>query len=101
MPTKTKLKSNELYVCIESFASDEYAVARGTRFRGDNPIVDRYSHSFAPADTADDELHRLRAELNAPPPPPEPLGRVKLRVLPGHGGDRLMIHGGKQQVVMA
>ena len=33
--------------------------------------------------TPDEEIRRLKIAAALPPPPPEPLGRVKLRVLPG------------------
>lgn len=79
MPTKTKPKADELMVCFESFASHEHQIARGTKLRGDNPLVERFSQFFIPADTPDDEWPRPSF-----PPPPEPLrGRFKLRILEG------------------
>ena len=83
MPTKTKPKADEIHVAVISFAGHDVNVAQGDRLRADNPIVQRFPDRFLPESTPDDEISRRRAELNAPPPPPEPIGRVKLRVLPG------------------
>jgi hypothetical protein len=90
MTTKTtKPKPKDLYVCVESFAGNDFAVAEGTRLRGDNPIVQRVPDRFAPPDTPDDELRQLKVALNPPPAQREPLGRVRLRVLPGSGPSTL------------
>jgi hypothetical protein len=54
-----------LLVCLESFASSEPegGCAQGTRLRGNHPKVNRWPQYFAPADTPDDELERLRRDL--------------------------------------
>jgi hypothetical protein len=98
MATTTKPKPDVLYVCVQSFASNDFAVAAGDRHRGDNPIVARVSDRFVPADTPDDEVRQRRAALEAPPPPPEPIGRVKLRVLPGIGSEGSHWAGDQQTV---
>jgi hypothetical protein len=87
MPAATKLKAEELYVCHESFASNEHAVSRGAKFRGDNPIVQKYPQFFIPAATPDDLWPRP-----APLPVPEKLapGRYKLKILPGSPATRGM-----------
>ena len=83
MPTKTKPKSNEFFICIESFAGNEFAVAEGTVLLGEDERVRRCPDRFVALGTPDEEVRRLKAANAALPPPPEPLGRVKLRVLPG------------------
>jgi hypothetical protein len=102
MPTKTKPKADETYIALYSFAGNDLSVPQGMRLRGDHEIVQKNADKFAPADTPDDELHRLRQALNAPPPPPEPIGRVKLRVLNGQGsrGVRSALDGGGVQTVL-
>ena len=86
MPTKTsKPKPTVTYVAIESWAGNDMSVARGLRLKGDHAIVQQFPERFLPESTPDDEFERARAAFNAPAPPPEPLGRVKLRVLPGQG----------------
>jgi hypothetical protein len=90
MATKTKKPTpNEVYIAVISFAGHDVNVAQGLRLRGDNPIVEKFFDRFLPESTPDDEITARRAVLNAPPPPPEPLGRVRLRVLPGQGIDTL------------
>jgi hypothetical protein len=86
MPTATKPKPDEIYVAVISFAGNDLNVAQGARLRGDNEIVQRFPERFLPESAPDDEIFRRRTELNAPPPPPEPIGRVKLRVLPSQEG---------------
>lgn len=99
MPTKTeKPKPDELYVCWESFAGHDLRVAQGDRFRGDHAIVQRFPDRFVLDGTPDDQIAQLRARAAEPPPAPEPIGRVKLRVLPGPGGSAL--DGGRNQEVM-
>jgi hypothetical protein len=98
MPTKTKPKSNDFFICIESFAGNEFAVAEGTVLSGEDERVQRCPDRFVALGTPDEEVHRLKAANAAPPPPPEPLGRVKLRVLPGQGG-LSAIDGGRSQTV--
>jgi hypothetical protein len=83
MPTKTKPKPTEYFICIESFAGNEFAVAEGTVLPGEDERVQRCPDRFVALGTPDREVRRLKAANAAPPPPPEPLGRVKLRVLPG------------------
>jgi hypothetical protein len=39
MPTKTKPKRDEFYICIQSFAGNEFAVAEGDLFPGDHEFV--------------------------------------------------------------
>ncbi len=62
-----KAKADALYVCLESYGFHDQdgatqAVQRGVRLRGDNALVRRHATYFAPADTPDDELQRLRVE---------------------------------------
>jgi hypothetical protein len=83
MPTKTKPKRDEFYICIQSFAGNEFAVAEGDLFPGDHEFVRRFPDRFVVLGTPDEEIRRLKIAAALPPPPPEPLGRVKLRVLPG------------------
>ena len=101
MPTKTtKPKPDEFYICIESFAGNEFAVAEGTVLPGEDERVQRCPDRFVTLGTPDEEVRRLKAANAAPPPPPEPLGRVKLRVLPGPGG-LSVLDGGRPQTVFA
>jgi hypothetical protein len=85
MPTKTKPKADEFYICIQSFAGNEFAVAEGDLFPGDHEFVRRFPDRFVVVGTPDEETRRLKIAAAALPPPPEPIGRVKLRVLPGQG----------------
>jgi hypothetical protein len=86
MPTKTKKpKPDEFYICIQSFAGNQFAVAEGALFPGDHEFVRRFPDRFVVVGTPDEEVRRLKIAAAAPPPPPEPIGRVKLRVLPGQG----------------
>lgn len=39
MPTKTKPNSDEFFICIESFAGTEFAVAEGTVLPGEDERV--------------------------------------------------------------
>jgi hypothetical protein len=98
MPKTSKPKPSETYVAIESWAGNDMSVARGLRLRGDNPIVQRFPDRFLPATAPDDEFARARAAFNAPAPLPEPIGRVRLRVLPTQGIDTLA-GGGPPQTV--
>ena len=98
MPTQTKPNSTEFFICIESFAGDEFAVAEGAVLPGEDERVQRCPDRFVALGTPDEEVRRLKAANAAPPPPPEPLGRVKLRVLPGQGG-LSAIDGGRPQTV--
>jgi len=98
MPTKTKPSPNEFFICIESFAGNEFAVAEGTVLPGEDERVQRCPDRFVALGTPDEEVRRRKAANAAPPPPPEPLGRVKLRVLPGQGG-LSAIDGGCPQTV--
>jgi hypothetical protein len=86
MPTKTKLKPTEFFICIESFAGNEFAVAEGDLLPSDDERVQRCRDRFVVVGTPDEEIRRLKIAAAVPPPPPDPLGRVKLRVLPGQGG---------------
>jgi hypothetical protein len=85
MTTKAKPKPTEYYICIESFAGNEFAVAEGTVLPGEDERVQRCPDRFVALGTPDEEIRRLKAANAVPPPQPEPLGRVKLRVLPGQG----------------
>jgi hypothetical protein len=86
MPTKTKKpKPDEFYICIQSFAGNELAVAEGDLFPGDHEFVRRFPDRFVVVGTPEEEIRRLKIAAAVPPPPPEPLARVKLRVLPGQG----------------
>ena len=85
MTTKTKPKPDEFYICIQSFAGNEFAVAEGDLLPGDDERVQRFPDRFVVVGTPDEEIRRLKIAAAVPPPSPEPLGRVKLRVLPGQG----------------
>jgi hypothetical protein len=99
VPSKIeKTNADQIYVCWESFVGNEFGVAVGDRFRGDHQLVVRFPERFVIDGTPTDQINRLRAANAEPPPPPEPIGRVKLRVLPGFGGDA--IHGGRDQEVL-
>src|SRR5512133_600059 len=98
MPTKTKPKPREFFICIESFAGNEFAVAEGDLLPGDDERVQRCPYRFVVVGTPDEEIRRLKIAAAVPPPPPEPLGRVKLRVLPGQGG-KSALDGGRPQTV--
>jgi hypothetical protein len=100
MTTKTKPKRDEFYICIQSFAGNEFAVAEGDLFPGDHEFVRRFPDRFVVLGTPEEEIRRLKIAAALPPPPPEPLGRVKLRVLPGQGG-LSAIDGGRPQTVFA
>jgi hypothetical protein len=93
MPTKTKLKPKQVYVCWESFAGNEgLSVAEGTRLRGDHELVQRYPERFVEDGTPDDEVDRLRAAAFAPVLAGDskpPLGRVRLRIRPREGNMKL------------
>jgi hypothetical protein len=73
---KNKFRDNDIVVCFESFGSGDLDLpgcARGTRLRGDNPIVKRWPQFFI-VDTADPAAERrARAvfyESSGVPPPP-------------------------------
>lgn len=100
MATKTKPESNEFFIYIESFAGNEFAVAEGAVLPGEDERVQRCPNRFVALGTPDEEVRRRKVANAAPPPPPEPLGRVKLRVLPGQGGQSA-IDGGRLQTVFA
>lgn len=49
MPTLSKTKKPEadkLYVCWQGFAGDQFACPRGTRLRGDHPLVRKFFERF-------------------------------------------------------
>ena len=98
MATKTKIKPDPtLFRCWQSFAgNDALHVSEGTRLRADHELVRRYPDHFVRDDTPDDEIARLKAEAAAPSllPDPPPLGRVRLRVLPGQSG-KSALEGGR------
>lgn len=85
MTTKTQPKPEEFYICIQSFAGNDFAVAEGDLLPGDDERVQRCPDRFVVVGTPEEEIRRLKIAAAVPPPPPEPLGRVKLRVLPGQG----------------
>ena len=102
MPTKTtKPKPTEYFICIESFAGNEFAVAEGTVLPSEDERVQRCPDRFVALGTPDEEVRRLKIAAAAPPPPPEPIGRVKLRVLPGQGISTLAGGGPPQTVSTA
>ena len=72
MQTKTKPNSNEFFICIESVAGNEFAVAEGTVLPGEDERVQRCPDRFVALGTPDEEVSRLKAANAAPPPPPEP-----------------------------
>jgi hypothetical protein len=91
MPTKTK---TNLVVCWRSFAGNDVAGVKGRRYRADDPIATEHPDHFIPADTPESEWPR--DDVLAPPP--EPIGRVLLRVLPVQGDrkyEELVLHGGR------
>jgi hypothetical protein len=90
----SKPKSKETYVALYSWVGNDYGVAEGLRLRGDHELVANFPERFVPEDTPDDELERLRKAAAAPLPQPEPLGRVRLRVLPGLGAEAGLDHFG-------
>jgi hypothetical protein len=99
MATATKPKPDEFYICIQSFAGNQFAVAEGDLFPGDHEFVRRFPDRFVVVGTPEEEIRRLKiAAALPPPPPPEPLGRVKLRVLSGQGISTLY-GGGPPQTV--
>jgi len=62
-----KTKASELVVCLESFGFQDkeggaQAFQRGTRLRGDHPVVRSHGTFFAPDGLDDVELQRLRVE---------------------------------------
>jgi hypothetical protein len=99
MTTKTRPKPDEFYICIQSFAGNEFAVAEGDLLPGDDERIQRCPDRFVVVGTPDEEIRRLKITAAVPPPRPEPLGPVKLRVLPGPGGSPL--DGGRPQTVFA
>jgi hypothetical protein len=94
VPSKTKPKSRETYVALYSFVGNDWGVAEGLRLRGDHDLVQRFPDRFVPEDTPDDELRQLRKAAASPLPQPDPLGRVKLRVLHGLGSEAGLDHFG-------
>jgi hypothetical protein len=46
MPTKAKPKPTEYFICIESFAGNEFAVAEGTVLPGEDERVKRCPDRF-------------------------------------------------------
>jgi hypothetical protein len=82
MPT---MKSKpELAVCWQSFASQTTAVSRGTTFPADDPVVKQHGEHFVSADLPESQWPRAGWVA----PEREPIGRVKLRVLPVAGERR-------------
>jgi hypothetical protein len=72
---KQKPRADTLYVCFESFATSDPELAgcgKGTRLRGDHPVVKRWPQFFVRADSADDEIAEARrafyADAGSPPP---------------------------------
>lgn len=85
MPTKTKLKADEIYICWMSFAGNEgLKCAEGARLRGDHELVKRFPDRFVIDGTPDDEINALKAAALSFPEP-EPLGRCKVRILAERG----------------
>jgi hypothetical protein len=69
MPTKTKPKPTEFFICIESFADNEFAVAEGTVLPGADERVQRCPDRFVALGTPDEEVRRLdrpRTRLRLP-----------------------------------
>ncbi len=62
----TKPKPDEMYVCLESFGFQEpdgpRAYQKGTRLRGNQPVVKQHAQFWAPDGLDDVELQRLRVE---------------------------------------
>jgi hypothetical protein len=62
---KSKFKPDEIVIAIDSSAGTDIRVPVGMRIRADHPIVKRLGEDrFAPDGTPDDELERLRQQLN-------------------------------------
>jgi hypothetical protein len=68
MPTKTKPNSNQFFICIESFAGNEFAVAEGAVLPGEDERVQRCPDRFVAFGTPDEEVRRLKAANVAQPP---------------------------------
>jgi hypothetical protein len=89
----TKTKTN-LVVCWRSFAGNDVAGVKGRRYRTDDPIVTEHPDHFVSADLPESEW----PNDNFFAPVPEPIGRVKLRVLPVEGDrklEELVLHRGR------
>jgi hypothetical protein len=82
MPTKST--PAEVVICWRSFAGNEYAVAKGTTHRADDAVVQAHPEHFIDASLPESEWPHDTYAV----PEPEPIGRVKLRVLPVHGERR-------------
>lgn len=67
-PKKPRFEPDEIVVSWTTFATNESVVKRGTRLRGDNPVVLSHPHYFARDGASDAELRAL--EANARPDPP-------------------------------
>jgi hypothetical protein len=79
--TLTKSKPTKVVICWRSFAGNEYAVAKGTRYSTDDAVVQAHPEHFI--DAALPESMWPRDDYMVPER--EPIGRVKLRVLPVAG----------------
>jgi hypothetical protein len=91
MATSTK---PDLVVCWRSLAGNDVRGVKDKRYRADDPIVTAHPEHFVPADLPESEWPSDTFVA----PEPEPIGRVKLRVLPVEGErmlEQLVWHGGR------
>jgi hypothetical protein len=62
----TRIKSDQLYVCIESFAEGDgpfpVPCARGTRLKGSHELVRKHPEFFVDAGLDDAEIGRARQQ---------------------------------------
>ena len=57
---RKRTESAEIVVCSQGFATEEHSIRRGTRLRGDDPIVKAHPGFFVPAaDGTNDRRLRL------------------------------------------
>lgn len=63
----SRIKKDGVYVAVTGISSSPegwpMTVAPGTRLRGDHPLVQHVPRFFAPDGTSDEDLARLRAEI--------------------------------------
>jgi len=98
MPTSTKPKPkpDDVMVAWRSFSGNVHRAVKGQRFYANDPIVTEHPDHFISAEVPDSAW----PTDDYTTPEPEPIGRVKLRVLPGTPGLTL-ISGGRDQSVFA
>jgi hypothetical protein len=97
-----KPKADRVYTCWNAGFDTvlNFGAARGQRLKGDHAYVQRHPADFIPESEVLGGAS-LPDPANVPPvDPPEPIGRVKLKVLPGLGSraDDLVGGGTEQQI---